>query len=274
MVSPLMERSAAGVAFEGGRHRCGFAGGTSARLTVLVATLVAALVASGRIAPAETPSHGVSKVIELFTSQGCPKCPPADRLISDLARQSDTVALSYPVNYWDYAGWHDTLASPAFTQRQHAYAAARGDRLVFTPQAIVDGLVVEPGADKTAILHATSALSGSALVVPLDLTESGGTLHIRLGAGSSAAGESGSVYVLRVARDKTVQIDRGANSGRSVTYTNVVRAMTRIGAWSGTPESFSLVELNADDEGYVVLLQAGTPEKPGAILGAAKTAGL
>jgi hypothetical protein len=76
---------------------------------------------------------------------------------------------------------------------------------------------------------------------------------------------------LRVARQKTVDIDRGANSGQSVTYTNAVRALQKIGDWKGKPESFDLVELKADDEGYVVLLQAGTPEKPGAILAAAKS---
>lgn len=214
-----------------------------------------------------------SRVIELFTSQGCPKCPPADRLIAELAHQPGTIALSYAVDIWDFEGWRDTLASPSFTERQQAYAAARGDRQVFTPQAIVDGIASEPGADRAAILRDASAQAGE-MRVPLDLSEGDGTLHIQLGAAAPAAGGPAGVYVLRVAREKTVKIDRGANSGRSETYTNVVRAIRRIGEWSGAPRHFDMLELEGDGEGYVVLVQAGPADKPGAILAAGKTPGL
>ena len=207
------------------------------------ALLLCLSVGVGHAEPATATGGSATRVIELFTSQGCPKCPPADRVITDLASEPHTIALSYAVNYWDYSGWHDTLASPAFTRRQTDYAASRGDRRVFTPQAIVDGIDVEPGADKAAILRDTTALgaNGSALRVPLGLSESGGMLHIALGAdpsaapGSTAGSTAGSVYVLRVARAATVKIDRGANSGRSVTYTNAVRAMSRVGEWTGRP---------------------------------------
>lgn len=222
--------------------------------------------------------ESATRVIELFTSQGCPKCPPADKLITDFATQPRTIALSFPVNYWDYSGWKDTLASPAFTGRQHAYAAARGDRRIFTPQAIVDGIGVEPGADKAAIVRATTTLAGhaGAMSVPIKLSEARGSLRIDLGSPPNGTLQdvAGGVYVLRVARATTVQIDRGANSGRSVTYTNVVRAMSRIGDWSGKPAHFDMLELKGDDEGYVVLLQAGAADRPGAILAAAKTADL
>ena len=224
------------------------------------------------------PAQGWSatRVVELFTSQGCPKCPPADRLIADLAREPGTVALSFPVNYWDYSGWKDTLASPLFSQRQHAYAASRGDGLVYTPQVIVDGLGAKPGADKAAILDETVKLKGDngAMTVPMDLKETDGRLGISIGASGSDGNKSAGIYVLRVVRAKTVEIGRGENSGRSVTYTNVVRAMSRIGDWSGHEAHYDIVELKGDDEGYVVLLQAGTPDKPGAILAAAKTPNL
>ena len=211
------------------------------------------------------------RVLELFTSQGCPRCPPADRLITDMAREPNTIALSYAVNTWDFAGWRDTLAEPVFTRRQHAYAAARGDRRVFTPQVIVDGIGVEAGGDRVAIQRATQALAADSTVmrIPLDLSESDGKLHIAIGAASGDAG-SASILILRVARHKTVDIDRGANSGQSVTYTNAVRALQTIGEWTGKAATLDLVELKADDEGYVVLLQAGTQDKPGAILAAAK----
>lgn len=90
----------------------------------------------------------IGAVVELFTSQGCSSCPPADRLLSTLARAPNMIALSLPIDYWDFIGWHDTLASPTFTARQKAYAAARGDGRVYTPQVVVDGLVDAIGSDR------------------------------------------------------------------------------------------------------------------------------
>ena len=90
-------------------------------------------------------------VVELFTSQGCSSCPPADALLADLARQPDIVALSFPVDYWDYLGWKDTLAHSAFTARQKAYAHSRSDRQVYTPQMIVNGKKPCIGSDRAQI---------------------------------------------------------------------------------------------------------------------------
>ncbi len=259
------------------RRRAGVAAslvtGPAAFLAARLAACLAAFLAAGTPARAE-----LLRVYELFTSQGCSKCPPADRLIADLARHPDTVALTYPVNTWDYIGWKDTLASQAFTARQHAYAAVRGDRLVFTPQVIVDGLAPEAGADRQAILHDADTLSGrrGAMSVPLALTEVGTTLDVLVGAAPAGlpVDLSAGVYVLRVARSLTVAIGRGENSGREVTYTNVVRAMSRIGTWTGKEVRFSVPELAGDDEGHVILLQSDRPGQPGVILAAAKTAGL
>ena len=225
------------------------------------------------IAPGSARAQGADRVIELFTSQGCPKCPPADRLIADLSQEPGTIALSFPVSYWDYIGWKDTLASTTSTRRQKAYAAARGDRLVYTPQAIVDGIDAQPGADRGAILKATKALKGDngALTVPLALSETGGMLKIAIGDGRMPDFGPAGIYVLRVAHAETVQVGRGENSGKSLTYTNVVRALDRIGEWSGHAQTFDIHELKGDNEGFVVLLQAGTPDKPGPILAAAKT---
>jgi hypothetical protein len=211
-------------------------------------------------------------VVELFTSQGCSSCPPADRLLSTLAHEANKIALTFPIDYWDYMGWKDTLAEPAFTARQKAYAAARGDGHIYTPQAVINGLVDIVGSDRAAIEHAAASYKGydGALTIPMRLRETDGVLHI-----SIAAGEGGpaNVYVLRVIRSHTVVVGRGENSGRNLTYTNVVRAMRKIGEWNGTAQDFSLMELRSNEEGYVVLLQKGSLEKPGAILAAAKTAG-
>lgn len=215
----------------------------------------------------------VAGVVELFTSQGCSSCPPADRLLSSLARKPDTIALSFPIDYWDFIGWHDTLASPTFTARQKAYATARGDGRVYTPQVVVDGLVDAVGSDRGQIEHDIKINKGreGALSVPMHLTESDDVLHINIGAGPQ--GPAG-VYVLRVVKSKTVLIGRGENSGRSVTYTNVVRAIQKIGDWNGAARAYQLIEVKGYDEGYVVFLQRGSQAKPGVILAAAKTAGL
>ena len=215
----------------------------------------------------------IASVVELFTSQGCSSCPPADRLLTQLAREPDVVAISLSIDYWDFIGWKDTLASPAFTARQKDYAAARGDGRVYTPQVVIDGLVAAAGSDKTQIERAIKASSGreGALSVPMRLAESRGVLHIEIGAGPDVPAN---VYVLRVVRSKTVVIGRGANSGRKITYTNAVRAIHKIGDWHGTARNYDLTELKGDDEGYVVLLQKGSENRPGVILAAAKSAGI
>ncbi len=242
-------------------------------------------------APTQTrPTH----VIELFTSQGCPACPPADRLLAELARRPDTIALSFAVDTWDYIGWKDTLASRSSTARQRAYATARGDRHVFTPQVIVDGVAAEVGADREAILRDTAVLPGrdGAMSVPLSIARAGATLTVTVGAapteGTASTNGTGSangmttngsakpvgIYALRVKRSATVAIGRGRNSGQDITYTNVVRAMTRIGDWDGHEARFSMPDLAGEDEGFVVLLQTDPPGRPGVILAAAKTGGL
>src|SRR5919107_210452 len=115
------------------------------RLTLSFAAL--ALAALMQPALADPPRA----VVELFTSQGCSSCPPADAVLADLARRPDIVALSLPVDYWDYLGWKDTLAHPLFTARQKAYAHGRGDRQVYTPQAIVNGTKPCIGSDRAQI---------------------------------------------------------------------------------------------------------------------------
>ena len=213
-------------------------------------------------------------VVELFTSQGCSSCPPADRLIGELARDPGVVALSLPVDYWDYLGWKDTLAQSAFTERQRAYAALRGDQEIYTPQAVVNGAAMVVGSDRAALTRSLHD-AGPGLRVPLRCEEHDGRLAVTVGPAADAA-RTGEVWLLPITRSRQVTIGRGENRGRSVTYANVVRGMRRLGSWSGEPAHY---EVPADARGprdadsYVVLLQSGRAGT-GRIIGAAKGPGL
>ncbi|PNG25950.1 DUF1223 domain-containing protein [Methylocella silvestris] len=211
--------------------------------------------------------------MELFTSQGCSFCPPADALLAALARKPDVVAVSFPVDYWDYIGWKDTMASPVFVARQRAYAAKLGEQHAYTPQIIVDGLQGAVGSDRKEIDAALASARSrdGAMTVPVRLTQANGALAVEVGEG---AGGPAVVIALRVLRSRTVHIGRGENAGRNVTYTNVVRGMDEIGVWDGAAATFHAPDARDDGEGYVIFVQKGSLQRPGAILGAAKTAGL
>jgi hypothetical protein len=231
---------------------------------------VVVLAASGAIA-------SPLAVVELFTSQACSSCPPADAALRDLARRTDVVALTMPVDYWDYLGWRDTLAKPAFTARQRAYAATRGDRQVFTPQVVVNGKGACIGSDAAALEQLIQA-GRPGPDVAIALSESAGSVAVDItGATNGAArGHTGEVWVVSVAKAREVAIERGENRGKSITYANVARGITRIGEWRGAPLRLEvpLAMAKGDGDGYVVLLQAPDGEKLGPILGAAKSPGL
>src|SRR3712207_4768784 len=165
-------------------------------------------------------------VVELFTSQGCSSCPPADQFLAELAGRPDILALTFPVDYWDYLGWKDTLAQPAFTVRQRAYASARNDKQVYTPQIVVNGLKPIVGSDRAKIesVIAKSAHSGG-LPVAVTLSETGSAVTVEIG--SSPDGLSGEAWLLPVAKAREVAIGRGENKGRTITYANVVRGIVR-----------------------------------------------
>ena len=214
-----------------------------------------------------------SYVIELFTSQGCSHCPRADRWLASVARNPGVVAVSFPVDIWDYIGWRDTLACPDFTARQKAYAAAKGDRHVYTPQVIINGIAAARGGDEAEIAEAMSKANGfeGAMTVPMRISNTNGNYSVEIDDGSNGPA---SIIALRVSRIATVQILRGENAGKSLTYTNVVRMIHKIGEWTGKRAVFDLPGSPQDGEGFVVLAQKGTPERPGAIVAAVKSGGL
>jgi hypothetical protein len=217
-------------------------------------------------------------VLELFTSQGCSSCPPADAILADLAREPDIVALSFPVSYWDYLGWKDTLAQKAFTLRQKAYAHARSDRQIFTPQVIVNGKKSCIGSDRKQVDKAIRyATDGHALLpVDVDLKEESGTLTVSVAETDRTVQRVAEVWVLPILREQSVPIGHGENQGKTITYINVVRGLTKVGEWNGGQGSFqvSLDIARSGGDGYVVLLQTSDADRPGTILGAAKSPGL
>ncbi|MBV8848315.1 MAG: DUF1223 domain-containing protein [Methylobacteriaceae bacterium] len=226
--------------------------------------IAAALVNAGAARAAE-----IRGVVELFTSQGCSSCPPADRYLAELVKDESLVVMSWPVDYWDYIGWKDTFASPAFTARQKAYAAMRRDDQVYTPQAVIDGVTHAVGNDRDVVQQAITT-NGKTLSCALTIARRDDKISIDVAPKANASGRA-TVWLLRVLRTASVAIGRGENRGRSVAYTNVVREAIAVGEWSGGAAHFDAAPPKlGDGEALIAVLQTGTAAKPGAILAAAR----
>ena len=241
---------------------------------------VALVIAAASIAALARPvAAGEPRaVIELFTSQGCSSCPAADKLLGELTHDSSLIALSLPVDYWDYLGWKDTLALHGHTLRQRAYAAARGDRAVYTPQIVVNGMVHVLGSDKAAIDKAiaqTRAQASAPLRVPVDLSVANGKVTVTLPASETVRGKA-DVWLCPVASKIPVNVKHGENGGHTLTYYDVVRRWVKLGEWSGKAQTFSLPVSDVrkgenDVDRIAVLVQSELDGKPGVMLGAAAT---
>jgi hypothetical protein len=235
-------------------------------------------------------------VVELFTSQGCSSCPAADQLLGELSATDPTVvAISLPIDYWDYLGWKDTLASPKNSALQKAYAKSRGDREVYTPQAVVNGSVHVLGSDRAAIEDAIKRALGTkpmgdvlplpmSLPVKVSLSISGGQLNIGL-PDANGVRASGEVWLCGMAKATSVRVERGENKGRTITYHNVARLWTKVGEWTGQERTFTvpLAELKSSGIDAVAVIVPEEPQDartaeiipeipiPGRLLGAAET---
>jgi hypothetical protein len=214
-------------------------------------------------------------VIELFTSQGCSSCPPADKLLSQFVTDPSLIPISLPIDYWDYLGWKDTLADPRNSARQRAYSRARGDREVYTPQVVVNGSVHALGSDKEAIeaAIALSRKSGTTLSLPVTVTVTDGRLMVSVPAGGEGHSLA-EVWICGLIKAATVAIGRGENRGKTITYHNVARHWVKLGTWNGKSESWSL-PIQEFDEGIdeaAVMVQSGTVDKPSQMYGAAVAA--
>jgi hypothetical protein len=175
---------------------------------------------------------GSPVVLELYTSQGCSSCPPADALLSQLAEQDNVIALALHVDYWDYLGWKDSFGSEASTARQRAYAKSVGNRTVYTPEMIVQGEERVKGHDAAAIAGRIAKHQQTPPAAELALERAGDTLEIRLAPTAGAAGRS-EVHVVEFIPAAEVSIEGGENAGQTVTYTNIVTDWQTIAEWDG-----------------------------------------
>jgi hypothetical protein len=211
-------------------------------------------------------------VVELFTSQGCSSCPTADAVLSRLVKRDDIVAVSMPVDYWDYLGWKDTLASPKFSERQRAYGKARGDGAIYTPQVVVNGLAHVNGNDegKISLLIDKTAKTLALSRVPIRLSQDKSKLVVEAGAAQEGTAiKEATLWLAVIAKNVTVPIERGENQGKTITYANVVRELIPIGMWNGKAMTVRLDRqsfMRPGTDRCAVLLQQG---HAGAIIGAA-----
>jgi len=189
-------------------------------------------------------------VLELYTSQGCSVCPPADALIERLSERPDILALSLPVTYWDMLGWKDTLASETNTRRQKAYAATMGRGGVYTPQIIVDGITDVVGGRESQVEAAIAARRADLHELPITLSMSPSALHISIGALPEKNADDATVWLFHVLNHVTVRIGAGENRGRNLDYRNVVRDVRAVALWKGQPLSLDIPRADQSLTGY------------------------
>lgn len=192
-------------------------------------------------------------VVELYTSQGCNSCPPADKIVAELAARADVLPLSFHVDYWDYIGWKDTFANPAFTERQRAYQRVLGGRYVYTPQAVIGGAAETVGSNKREIERAIRAARRPSVAIG----HAAGRLAV--GAGGDAPA---TLWLVRFDPHQEVDIARGENGGKRLAYAHVVREWKHLAAWTGAPLDIAL-DVQPGDPCAVILQKDG----PGAVLG-------
>ncbi len=229
----------------------------------LLAPILALMLAwPGAVAAAEPDTPPT--VVELFTSQGCSSCPPADAFLGQLAGRPDVVALGFHVDYWDYIGWKDPFASAEFTSRQRGYAEVLGQRYVYTPQMVVDGMSHTTGSRVGAVERLIAARRDAPKVRVRLVGEPGGTLNVSIGSGQTD--RPADVWFITFERNQSTEVARGENGGRRLTNYNIVRSVRRLGGWDGTAKRFTVALGEVNEDGCAVLVQAAGQ---GEILGAA-----
>ncbi len=230
------------------------------------AFLLAAALAAGAFSPPAAAQRS-GTVVELFTSQGCSSCPPADAFIGELAKRKDVIALSFHVDYWNYLGWKDRFATPETTARQRAYGRALGMRYVYTPQIVIGGVTQAVGSGFRRVL-ALIEQARRRPAIDIHITHPDAhTATLNIGAGPKQR-RPATVWIMFYDNQHVTRIARGENRGRRLVNTNVVRSLKRVGAWRGDRMelTLSLDALGAEGrDGCAVIVQEADS---GPILGA------
>ncbi len=227
--------------------------------------LTAMVLAGLTAAPLAALAEGSPVVVELFTSQGCSSCPPADEILSALAEDEDVLALALHVDYWDYIGWADSFAIPKFTNRQKQYAAQAGERTIYTPQFVVGGVDHVVGAHGMEIMNLVHRHQAMAGAITVSLVRDGDQMTLDALANQSFS-QPLNVDVISYLPSAEVDIERGENAGRSMDYTNIVRSWDRLGQWdTSTPLTLNFA-VETDNPVVVILQEPG----PGLIVAAAQ----
>ena len=227
--------------------------------------LAAASVAIGMIWSAPIWAQTSPVVVELYTSQGCSSCPPADALLGKLAKRDDVIPLALHVDYWDYIGWKDEFARPAHTKRQRGYAHVAGRNMIYTPQMIINGQEDVVGAHAMELADLIARHKAVAPLVQLVAQRRGDRLEVSASPLGQVDGPL-TVHLVRYTALRQSHITRGENAGRDLDYSNVVGDWTVLGQWDGRAP-YELKTVVSGDQPAVVLIQR---PGPGAILAAAK----
>ena len=211
-------------------------------------------------------------VVELYTSQGCNSCPPADAYLGELAKKKNIIALSFHVTYWDYLGWKDPFALKASTKRQRAYSRHFRRGFVYTPQMVIDGQSEVVGSRRRSVQRAIrkAAVREDKIAITFRKGKDGKLYAVLPTRQASGAAEHATIWMALFDRSRTTDIRRGENGGRKLTYHNVVRKLKALGGWDGKGKSIALpVHAAGPDgarDGCVVIVQ---DNRTGRIIGAA-----
>jgi hypothetical protein len=227
--------------------------------------LLATAAAASLVLPAQGNAAGPPVLVELFTSQGCSSCPPADTLAGELAQDPRLIVLSFNVEYWDYLGWRDTLAKPEFSQRQYDYARSRGDGKVYTPQMVINGAHHVVGSNKDDVFALIDKARNLPAHVKLSVTDNEISAEV---AQFMPIGEA-TLWLMAVVKETKQEITRGENAGKSITYHNVVCNMVPAAMWRGEALKASWMKnavMPRNASSCVAILQR---DKTGPVLGIA-----
>ncbi|MFI4988760.1 MAG: DUF1223 domain-containing protein, partial [Alphaproteobacteria bacterium] len=228
----------------------------------------AALIVASSLAAAAASDPPV--VVELYTSEGCSSCPPADAYLGELAKQPGVVALAFHVDYWDYIGWKDPFAFPAATERQRRYTTTLGSRYLYTPEMVVDGARDATGSDRDTISKLIATQGKIVRKLPLAVSETSEDKYtVSLPASSFTGGAT--VWMMVYDREHSTPVVRGENEGRTLQEFNVVRTLRSIGRYDGKAQDIAVAMELTREQGCAILVQADhqAGDGQGPIMGAA-----